>query len=165
MNSLERIRNKIYREEDTALKNLLASIHFSDKKIVFTNGVFDLLHLGHIDYLSKAKDLGNFLVVGINSDASAKRLGKGKNRPIKDEVSRSTIMAAMRFVDMVIIFNDDTPYEIIKLVQPDILVKGADYKPENIVGYDIVTAKGGKVVTVDFLPGYSTTAIEKKIKG
>jgi rfaE bifunctional protein nucleotidyltransferase chain/domain len=165
MNNLEHIQSKIFSEDDPKLKNLLSTLHFEEKKIVFTNGVFDLLHLGHIDYLSKAKDLGNFLVVGVNSDASAKRLGKGENRPIKDEVSRTTIMAALRFVDMVIIFDEDTPYEIIKLVQPDILVKGADYKPEEIVGYDVVTAKGGDVVTIDFLPGYSTTAIEKKIKG
>ena len=165
MNNLELIQNKVFKEDDTKLKNLLSTFHFNDKRIVFTNGVFDLLHLGHIDYLSKAKDLGNFLVVGVNSDASAKRLGKGENRPIKDEISRTTIMAALRFVDLVIIFDEDTPYEIIKLVQPDILVKGADYKPEEIVGYDIVTAKRGKVVTIDFLPGYSTTAIEKKIRG
>ena len=165
MNNLEHIQSKIFSEDDPKLRNLLSTLHFKEKKIVFTNGVFDLLHLGHIDYLSKAKDLGNFLVVGVNSDASAKRLGKGENRPIKDEVSRTTIMAALRFVDMVIIFDEDTPYEIIKLVQPDILVKGADYKPEEIVGYDVVTAKRGSVVTIEFLPGYSTTAIEKKIRG
>ncbi len=164
MNNLELIQSKIFNEKDTSLKNLLATLHFKDKKVVFTNGVFDLLHLGHIDYLSKAKDLGDFLVVGVNSDSSAKRLGKGKNRPIKDEHSRSVIMASLRFVDLVIIFNDDTPYEVIKMVQPDILVKGADYKPEDIVGYDVVTSKNGKVVTIDFLPGYSTTAIEKKIR-
>lgn len=165
MNNLERIKNKIYRKEDSLLLNLMATLRFQGKKIVFTNGVFDLLHLGHIDYLSKAKDLGDFLVVGVNTDASAKRLGKGAGRPIKDEVSRSTIIAALRFVDCVILFDEDTPYEVIKLVQPDILVKGSDYKPEDIVGYDIVTAKGGKVVTINFLPGYSTTEIEKKIKG
>jgi len=164
MNNLELIQSKIFSEKDAALKNLLATLHFKDKKVVFTNGVFDLLHLGHIDYLSKAKDLGDFLVVGVNSDTSAKRLGKGKNRPIKDEHSRSMIIASLRFVDLVIIFNDDTPYEVIKMVQPDILVKGADYKPEDIVGYDVVASKNGKVVTIDFLPGYSTTAIEKKIR-
>ncbi len=165
MNNLAIIQQKIFRPDEKKLKLLLAAIRFKQEKIVFTNGVFDLLHLGHIDYLSKAKDLGNFLVVGVNSDQSARRLGKGANRPIKDEISRSTIMAALRFVDMVIIFDEDTPYELIKLVQPDVLVKGSDYKPEDIVGYDIVQAKGGDVVTIDFLPGYSTTAIEKKIKG
>jgi len=125
MNNLEIVQNKIFHEDDPALQNLLATLHFKNKIIVFTNGVFDLLHLGHIDYLSKARDLGTFLVVGVNADVSAKRLGKGDNRPIKDEVSRSTIMASLRFVDLVIIFKNDTPYKIIKLVQPDILVKGA----------------------------------------
>ena len=165
MNNLERIKNKIYRKEDSLFLNLMATLRFQGKKIVFTNGVFDLLHLGHIDYLSKAKDLGDFLVVGVNTDASAKSLGKGAGRPIKDEVSRATIIAGLRFVDMVILFDEETPYEVIELVKPDILVKGSDYKPEDIVGYDIVTAKGGKVVTIDFLPGYSTTEIEKKIRG
>ena len=165
MNNLEIIQQKIFRPDEKKLKLQLATIRFRPKKIVFTNGVFDLLHLGHIDYLSKAKDLGNFLVVGVNSDKSARELGKGANRPIKDEVSRSTIMAALRFVDMVIIFDEETPYELIKLVQPDVLVKGSDYNLDEIVGSDIVTAKGGEVVTIDFLPGYSTTAIEKKIKG
>jgi len=164
MSNLEIIQQKIFRPDDKKLKSLLATVSFQGKKVVFTNGVFDLLHLGHIDYLSKAKDLGNFLIVGINSDNSARRLEKGANRPIKDEISRSTIMASLRFVDMVIIFDEDTPYEIIKMVQPDILVKGSDYQPKDIVGYDIVSAKGGEVVTIDFLPGYSTTAIEKKIK-
>jgi len=164
MKNLEIIQQKIFRPDDKKLKSLLATVSFRDKKIVFTNGVFDLLHLGHIDYLSKAKDLGNFLIVGINSDNSARRLEKGANRPIKDEISRSTIMASLRFVDMVIIFDEETPYEVIKMVQPDILVKGSDYQPKDIVGYDIVSAKGGEVVTIDFLPGYSTTAIEKKIK-
>ena len=164
MSNLEIIQQKIFRPDDKKLKSLLATVSFQGKKVVFTNGVFDLLHLGHIDYLSKAKDLGNFLIVGINSDNSARRLEKGANRPIKDEISRSTIMASLRFVDMVIIFDEETPYEVIKMVQPDILVKGSDYQPKDIVGYDIVSAKGGEVVTIDFLPGYSTTAIEKKIK-
>ncbi len=165
MNNLEHIQQKIFRANDEKLPLRLASVAFKHDKIVFTNGVFDLLHLGHIDYLSKAKDLGNFLIVGVNSDESARRLQKGDNRPIKDEVSRSTIMAALRFVDLVVVFDEDTPYQVIKLVQPDILVKGSDYNPNEIVGSDIVTAKGGSVVTIDFLPGYSTTAIEKKIRG
>ncbi len=165
MSNLEIIQQKIFRSDDSQLKLLLATVSFQGKKVVFTNGVFDLLHLGHIDYLSKAKDLGNYLVVGVNSDKSARKLKKGTNRPIKDEISRSTIMASLRFVDMVIIFDEDTPYEIIKMVQPDVLVKGSDYQPEEIVGYDIVLVKGGEVVTIEFLPGYSTTAIEKKIKG
>lgn len=132
------------------------------RKIVFTNGCFDLVHQGHIDYLSKARDLGDMLVVGLNTDASVRRL-KGPRRPINDEYSRALLLASMVFVDYVVLFDEDTPYELIKAVQPDVLVKGSDYKPEDIVGYDIVTSKGGKVETLDFLPGFSTTAIERKI--
>ena len=162
MNSLSKISNKILDDH-----NLISRIRLWNKDqkiIVFTNGVFDLLHLGHIDYLSKAKDEGDILIIGVNSDLSAKRLGKGNSRPITDERSRSTIIAALEFVDAVVLFDEDTPYNLINKVQPDILVKGADYKPENIVGYDIVTAKGGSIKTIEFLPGYSTTSIENKIK-
>lgn len=161
MKNLEIINNKIFTTE--ALKRQLAVWRFQEKKIVFTNGCFDILHLGHIDYLSKAKDLGKILIVGVNSDNSVRRI-KGKNRPITNELSRSTIIASLHFVDAVVLFDEDTPYELIKLVQPDVLVKGSDYKPEEIVGYDIVTAKGGEIKTIDFLPGYSTTAIEKRIR-
>jgi rfaE bifunctional protein nucleotidyltransferase chain/domain len=161
MNNLERISNKIVDRQK--LINLLSIWNFQDKKIVFTNGCFDILHLGHIDYLSKAKDQGQILIIGVNTDNSVKRL-KGKNRPITDENSRATILASLQFVDTVILFDEDTPYELIKFVQPDVLVKGSDYKPEDIVGYDIVKAKNGNVVTIDFLEGYSTTAIENKIR-
>ena len=163
MNKLERIKSKILDKEN--LKQNLNIWRFKQKKIVFTNGVFDILHLGHIDYLSKAKDHGDILIVGVNSDSSAKRLGKGNNRPITDETSRSTIIASLSFVDAVVLFDEDTPYNLIKEVQPDILVKGADYKAEDIVGYDIVMAKGGRIETIEFLKGYSTTLIENRIKG
>lgn len=145
------------------LQNLLGKWKAEGKKIVFTNGCFDLLHKGHVDYLAKAADLGDVLVLGLNTDNSVSRL-KGPHRPIQDEGSRMQIMASLAFVDAVILFDEPTPYELIKLVQPDVLVKGSDYQPENIVGYDIVSAKGGKVKTIDFIPGYSTSAIEKKIK-
>jgi D-glycero-beta-D-manno-heptose 1-phosphate adenylyltransferase len=161
MNNLERVSAKIADREQ--LKSMLAVWRFQEKKIVFTNGCFDILHLGHIDYLSKAKDEGNILIIGLNTDNSVSRI-KGKNRPITDENSRAKILASLQFVDAVILFDEETPYELIKFVQPDVLVKGSDYKPEEIVGYDIVKAKKGKVVTIDFLEGYSTTAIEKKIK-
>jgi rfaE bifunctional protein nucleotidyltransferase chain/domain len=127
-------------------------------KIVFTNGCFDILHRGHVEYLQKAKTFGDKLVVGLNSDASVRRL-KGETRPIQDEKSRKIILEALRFVDEVIIFDEDTPYELIKKIQPDVLVKGADYKPEDIVGYDIVKAKGGEVRTVEFVDGHSTSKI------
>lgn len=141
----------------------LAIWRFQGKKTVFTNGCFDLLHQGHIDYLSKAKDLGDVLIVGINSDASVQRL-KGVNRPIQDEVSRMKIIAALLFVDAVVMFGEDTPLNLIKLIQPNVLVKGADYQPKNIIGYDVVTAKGGTVETLAFLEGFSTSAIEKRIR-
>jgi len=124
-----------------------------------------LLHLGHIDYLCKAKDNGDIIIIGVNSDKSAKRLGKGTNRPITDEKSRSMIIAALGFVDAVVLFDEDTPLELIRIIQPDVLVKGADYKAEDIVGYDVVMAKGGVIKTIEFLPGYSTTSIEQRIKG
>jgi len=121
------------------------------------------LHLGHIDYLSKAKDQGDVLIVGVNTDASVQRL-KGENRPVTDEISRSTIMASLQFVSAVVLFDEDTPYDLIQQVQPDVLVKGSDYKPEDIVGYDVVKAKGGEIVTIDFLKGYATTGIIEKLK-
>jgi len=160
MNNLERIHTKIYDRKN--LETQLAIWRFQSKKIVFTNGCFDLLHLGHIDYLSKAKDLGDILIIGVNTDDSVKRL-KGAARPITDENSRSVILASLQFVNAVILFDEDTPYNLIKQVQPDVLVKGSDYKAEDVVGYDIVKAKGGEIVTVDFLEGYSTTGILNKI--
>ena len=118
--------------------------------MVFTNGCFDLLHLGHVDYLAKAADLGDVLVLGLNTDRSVSKL-KGLHRPIQDENSRLRIMASLGFVDAVILFDEPTPYELIKLVQPDFLVKGSDYKPEDIFGYEIVMAKGGAVKTLIFI--------------
>ncbi len=156
MNNLEIIQKKIYDRD--RLERQLALWRFKDRKIVFTNGCFDLLHLGHIDYLSKAKDRGDVLIVGVNTDASVQRL-KGANRPITNETSRSMIIASLQFVSAVVLFGEDTPYELIQQVQPDVLVKGSDYKAEDIVGYDVVKAKGGEIVTIDFLEGYSTTGI------
>jgi len=145
------------------LDYLLAYWRFRDMKIVFTNGCFDIIHLGHIDYLAKAADLGHVLVIGLNTDVSTRRL-KGPDRPINDEHARAMVIASMSFVTAVVLFNEDTPYNLIQKIQPDILVKGADYKPEDIVGYDIVKAKGGKVETIEYLPGYSTSLIEKRIR-
>jgi rfaE bifunctional protein nucleotidyltransferase chain/domain len=141
----------------------LAVWRFHGNKIVFTNGCFDILHLGHIDYLAKAAAEGTLLIVGLNTDASVKRI-KGDSRPINDEESRAMSLAAMGFVGAVILFDEDTPYELIKTVQPDVLVKGKDYEPADIVGADIVENKGGKVVTMDFIEGYSSSAIIDKIK-
>jgi rfaE bifunctional protein nucleotidyltransferase chain/domain len=136
--------------------------NFNNKKIVFTNGCFDILHLGHIEYLAKAANLGDVLIIGMNSDRSVNRI-KGNTRPINDEHSRSMILASLKFVTAVVIFDEETPYELIKTIQPDILIKGRDWKVEEIVGADIVLAKGGKVETIELTPGYSTTLIEQKI--
>lgn len=162
MNLHQKIQNKVINTPEQ-LEILLADWHSKGYKVVFTNGCFDLLHRGHVDYLAKARDLGDVLFLGLNTDASVSTL-KGPHRPIQDEQSRMQIMATLECVDAVMLFNEETPYELIKKVQPDVLVKGADYKPEDIVGYDIVTAKGGSVITLEYLPGYSTTGIEKKIK-
>jgi D-glycero-beta-D-manno-heptose 1-phosphate adenylyltransferase len=162
MNSLDVINKKIIRDWEL-LPGILKNWKKSDKKIVFTNGCFDIIHRGHIELLSKAADLGQKLIVGLNSDASVKRL-KGKDRPLQDETSRSLIMAGFGFVDLVVIFPQDTPFELIDLIKPQILVKGGDYKAEEIVGYDVVTANRGSVVTINFVEGYSTTTIINKMK-
>ncbi|OKL40758.1 D-glycero-beta-D-manno-heptose 1-phosphate adenylyltransferase [Pontibacter flavimaris] len=133
------------------------------QKIVFTNGCFDLLHLGHVDYLEKAKHLGDKLVLGLNTDASISRI-KGPSRPLQDEMSRARVMASLLFIDAVVLFNEETPLELIKAVQPDILVKGDDYAVEQIVGHEEVQARGGAVKTVPLVKGYSTTSIVKKIE-
>jgi D-glycero-beta-D-manno-heptose 1-phosphate adenylyltransferase len=133
------------------------------KKIVFTNGCFDLIHLGHIDYLARAANLGDVLVIGLNSDASVKRL-KGQGRPINNEESRQLVLAGFRFVDAVSLFEEDTPAVLIEIVKPDFLVKGGDYREENVVGADIVKKRGGKVIILPYLEGYSTTRIEETIR-
>lgn len=160
MKYFDHIKSKILSEDN--LNILINEWREKNQKIVFTNGCFDLLHLGHIDYLAKAKDLGDKLIIGVNTDDSVRRL-KGVYRPLQDEHSRLHILAALEFVDAVILFNEDTPYELIKKIQPDVLVKGADYKIEDIVGYDIVTSRGGEVKTIEYLEGYSTTSIEQRI--
>ena len=155
-------KDKILTKEQLQVK--LEEWRGQGQKIVFTNGCFDLLHLGHVDYLEKARQLGDKLVLGLNTDASISRI-KGPSRPLQDEMSRARVMASLLFVDAVVLFDNDTPLELIKTVQPDILVKGDDYSIENIVGQDIVIAKGGKVKTVPLVKGYSTTNIVKKIEG
>ncbi len=131
-------------------------------EVVFTNGCFDILHLGHIDYLEKAKALGQRLVVGVNTDSSVKEL-KGTGRPVTDEYSRTRILAALSFIDLVVLFDEETPLELIELILPDILVKGKDYKVSNIVGADVVIEHGGKVETIELVEGYSTTGIIEKL--
>lgn len=156
--AFDKIKSKIY----TQRKEFQPSI-FEGKKVVFTNGCFDIVHRGHIEYLAKASEMGEKMVLGLNTDNSVKRL-KGENRPVNDEYSRALLLASFEFIDAVILFEEDTPYDLIKHVKPDYLVKGSDYNPEEIVGYDIVKAKGGEVKTLDFVEGFSSTSIIEKIK-
>ena len=135
----------------------------SKNHIVFTNGCFDILHLGHIDYLFKASKLGDKLIVGINTDKSIQRI-KGENRPIQNEFSRTSILASLSCVDAVVLFHEDTPKQLIELIQPNTLVKGADYEVEDIVGSNFVITNGGSVETIPFLEGYSTSHIINSIK-
>ena len=133
------------------------------KNVVFTNGVFDLLHIGHIIYLAKASEMSDKLIIGLNSDSSVKRI-KGENRPVNDQNNRAALLAALFFVDAVVVFEDDTPLKLITALMPDILVKGADYLVENIVGAKEVIANGGEVKTINFVEGYSSTSIIEKIR-
>jgi D-glycero-beta-D-manno-heptose 1-phosphate adenylyltransferase len=154
--------NKIYHLP--ALNDAVKDWQNARKKVVFTNGVFDLLHIGHITYLAKAAELGDKLIIGLNSDNSVKRI-KGENRPVNDQGNRAALLAALFFVDAVVVFEDDTPLNLISTLLPDILVKGADYAIENIVGAKEVIANGGEVKTIDFVEGYSSTSIIEKIRG
>ena len=136
----------------------------SGKTIVFTNGVFDILHPGHVRYLRDARALGDVLVVGINSDRSVRTLGKAPDRPINPEQERAEVLEALASVDAVVVFDEETPHEIISALQPDILVKGADWGENNIVGRDVVEARGGRVVRMPLAQGYSTTSILDRIR-
>jgi len=158
MTTLEVTKNKIF--DRALLGNRVAMWRFLNNKIVFTNGCFDILHRGHIEYLSQARDKGAVLIIGLNSDASVKRI-KGEGRPVQDEMTRALVLASLRIVDAVVLFDEDTPYELIKFVQPDVLVKGGDYTEETIVGADIVKANGGEVAIIPLVEGYSTSAILK----
>ena len=160
MEYLEHIKSKIISLEGLACKR--AYWKLKEQPVVFTNGCFDILHRGHIEYLATAASLGKAMVIGVNTDSSVRRI-KGESRPVQDEYTRALILASLEFVSAVVLFDEETPYELIKVAQPDILVKGADYKPEEIVGYDIVTQRGGNVVTVQFVEGFSTTSIISKL--
>ncbi len=159
MNRLQQISNKIVSLSEIAA---IRSAFGNTRRVVFTNGCFDILHRGHVSYLAQARDLGDMLVLGLNSDASVRRL-KGPSRPINDEQSRALVLASLECIDYVVLFSDDTPYRLIEAVQPDILVKGGDYVIENIVGYDIVKARGGVVQTLPFVDGFSTTDIVNRM--
>lgn len=159
-NNLDIVQSKILSVEN--LLPLLNVWKFKDNKVVFTNGCFDVLHRGHIEYLAKAANLGSKLVIGLNTDSSV-RDNKGKNRPIQDEYSRALILASLKFVDAVVLFDEKTPETLIKHIKPDFLVKGGDYKVENIVGADFVNSYGGQVVVIEYLENHSSTNIINKI--
>ncbi len=154
------------------LVNLISRWKSAGEKIVFTNGVFDILHLGHVTYLEQAKSKGQRLVVGINDDSSVKRLNKGDERPINTENARCAVISALRCVDAAVIFREDTPIELVRLIMPDVLVKGGDYDPEErnplskkyIVGSDEVLARNGQVIAIDLVQGFSTTSIVERMQ-
>ncbi len=170
MSKIDFLRSRIVTLEEAQRK--IGIWRMKEETIVFTNGCFDILHKGHVTYLAKAADLGNRLVVGINSDASVRNQGKGEERPINPEDARQTLLASLTFVDLVILFEGDTPEALIQTLIPDILVKGADYDPSErdknakkyIVGSDIVRAHGGQVAVIDLEEGFSTTGIIKKLR-
>lgn len=165
------IRQKILTRE--TLLNKVKMWKQNEQEVVFTNGCFDILHRGHIEYLAQTANFGDKLIVAINADSSVKKLNKGRNRPIQDENSRALIIAALAFVDVVVIFEEDTPIELIMELIPDVLVKGGDYdatvidnySKRYIVGSDVVKSNGGQVEVIQFVDGYSTSKIEEKIKG
>jgi rfaE bifunctional protein nucleotidyltransferase chain/domain len=156
------LRSKLVSKEE-ALR-VINGQRLKGRKIVFTNGVFDILHPGHVDYLSQARDLGGCLVLGLNTDDSVRRLNKAPNRPINSETARAAVLAALASVDLVVLFNEDTPLELIGYLKPDVLVKGNDYKVDEIAGADVVRKYGGVVITIPLLEGFSTTGLVERLK-
>jgi rfaE bifunctional protein nucleotidyltransferase chain/domain len=158
---LKQISSKIYSWD--GIQRQCNIWRFLGRKIVFTNGCFDILHLGHIEYLARAADMGDQLIVGLNSDSSVTKL-KGFDRPLNNEGARAMLLASLSFVSAVVLFDEDTPLELIRLTEPDILVKGSDYKIEEIAGHEIVLARGGRIETIELTKGYSTTALIHRIR-
>ena len=162
MKAIDIIQSKIF-ENVPAFESLLKQWKKEGNAVVFTNGCFDLVHRGHIDSLAKAAGLGDRLIVGLNSDVSVKLL-KGENRPLIDQQSRAILLASLLMVDAVVLFDEETPYDLIRSILPDVLVKGNDYEVEEIAGYDIVLAAGGKIERIDLTEGFSTSELIQKIK-
>jgi len=154
--------SEIYTESDD-IKSLISRLKSERKKIVFTNGVFDIIHRGHVQYLNQAKNLGDILIVGLNSDSSTKRI-KGRGRPINNQNDRAFVLSNLKAVDCVIIFDEDDPYNLIKSILPDFLVKGGDWKTKEIIGSDIVQQSGGEVLSINYLQGYSTSELINRIR-
>ena len=158
---LNKLKAKIFNIKD--LSKIINEWRLNGNKIVFTNGCFDLIHLGHLEILARSADLGDKLIVGINSDMSIKKI-KGNSRPIIEEDSRAKQLAAIEFIDAVVLFNEDTPYDLINILKPDVLTKGGDYKKNDIVGNQLINKEQGEVVIIPLTQGYSTTSILEKIK-
>jgi D-glycero-beta-D-manno-heptose 1-phosphate adenylyltransferase len=158
----DQLKTKLALKEDAV--RTINGLRLKGKKIIFTNGCFDILHPGHVDYLTQARDLGGYMIVGLNTDNSVRKLNKAPNRPVNDEMARAKVLAALACVDAVVLFDEETPYELIKLIQPDVIVKGNDYKAEEVVGYDIVKSRGGEVITIPLLEGFSTTKLVEKLR-
>tara|TARA_B110000263_G_scaffold189034_1_gene166676 strand:- start:2997 stop:3491 length:495 start_codon:yes stop_codon:yes gene_type:complete len=160
-NALKKIENKIYTLNQLMIQMKNWKAH--KKKVIFSNGCFDLIHLGHIEILARSSDLGDILIVAVNSDKSIKKI-KGNKRPILEEESRLKQIAALEFVDVVVLFDEENPYEIIKSLLPNVIVKGGDYCPEDVIGNNLITQSGGEVIIIPLTKGYSTTTIFDKIK-
>ena len=161
MSQLNKSNNKIYSLEE--LENQVNAWKQVGEEIVFTNGCFDIIHRGHIEVLAQTADLGDKLIIGLNSDNSIQKL-KGKNRPIIDEQSRAILLASLSFVDAVVLFSEDTPITLIRTLLPDILAKGGDYKVNTVVGHEVIQENGGEIVLVPFIDGFSSSAIIEKIR-
>jgi rfaE bifunctional protein nucleotidyltransferase chain/domain len=161
MRNLENIKSKIYSLSD--LKILSDKWKEDGEKTVFTNGCFDLLHRGHVEVLANTADLGDRLIIGLNSDSSIKDL-KGENKPIIDETSRAILLASLQFVDAIVFFTEETPHKLIETLIPDVLTKGGDYKVKEIAGHEVVLENGGEVILIPFIDGFSSTNIVEKIK-
>lgn len=157
----QQLRNKIILKEQAL--EIISDLQKQNKKVVFTNGCFDIIHPGHVDYLCRARDNGDCLILGLNTDASVRKLNKAPNRPINDELTRALVLAGLACINNIVLFNEETPLELISFLKPNILVKGNDYEVEKIVGYNEVIKNGGQVLTIPFLEGYSTTQIINKI--
>ncbi len=158
------LESKVFGPDDRqTLQRRIQYWRFKDRRIVFTNGCFDLLHAGHVDYLARAADLGSVLLVGLNTDDSVRRI-KGANRPLNGQDARALVLASLSFVNAVVLFEEDTPAQIVQTILPDVLVKGDDYSPGDIAGADTVRRHGGQVLTIPLLKGFSTSGLIEKIK-
>jgi D-glycero-beta-D-manno-heptose 1-phosphate adenylyltransferase len=158
------LQRKIFQPDETdRIRRMIHYQRFHSRRIAFTNGCFDILHAGHIDYLSRAADEADVLIVGLNTDDSVRRI-KGKNRPVNDQEARASLLAALSFVDAVVLFEEDTPAQLISAILPDVLIKGDDWAADDIVGADVVRKHNGRVLTLPLLKGYSTSNLIQKIK-